>query len=369
MLIGYSVDDCNIDDVKNAIKSFGRLILWQKDGLLGKIIIKVRVTELSDVPHYVTLSEGDDFEGISRTVQCQIIQQNMLGGQLPDGDIPPGDFDDDEFIFPGFNQAPALNPAQHGGQLQDFQAQGNLLQQDGIHVQHGAPFIPYLNEPPFDEVPPEPEQHFVQEDAEMLGENLGNNEENEAAPHQVEMDLQLSSSAPIASSVESGSQDSVQGPTAIPQEEHLQGLDNLAQELPEDMVLDEQQFVENIPPGQAQMAQPIGVPPAAAQENIMAIDLQLPEYLPALGQQFNADHNFGPVNQQFNVNINMALTNVVFSGADPLAKTPQMFTGFGPSTSPRWAAHHMSSRSQKIGLPSSWSCCCPLHTLIGPRPS
>jgi hypothetical protein len=101
----------------------------------------------------------------------------------------------------------------------------------------------------------------------------------------------------------------------------------LAQELPEDqlieeMVLDEQQFVENIPLGQAQMAQPIGDPPAAAQENIMAIDFQLPEYLSALGQQINAEHNLGPVNQQFNVNINMALTNVVFSGADPLAKNP-----------------------------------------------
>jgi hypothetical protein len=33
MLIGYPVDDRNIDDVKNAIKSFGRPILWQKDGI------------------------------------------------------------------------------------------------------------------------------------------------------------------------------------------------------------------------------------------------------------------------------------------------------------------------------------------------
>jgi hypothetical protein len=90
MLIGYPVDDRNIDDVQNAVKSFGRLILWQKDGLLGRIIIKVRVAELSDVPHYLIISEGDDFEGISRIVQCEIIQQNMLGGQLPDEDIPLG---------------------------------------------------------------------------------------------------------------------------------------------------------------------------------------------------------------------------------------------------------------------------------------
>jgi hypothetical protein len=186
MLIGYPVDGRNLDYVKNAIKSFGRLILWQRDGILGRIIIKVRVTELSDVPHYLILSEGDDFEGISRTVQCEIIQQDMLGGQLPDEEIPPGGFDDDEFIFPEFNQAPVLNLAQHAGQLQDFQAQGNQLQQGGNHVQHGAPLIPDLNDPPLDDLPLEPEQHFVQEDAEMLGENLEFNEENGAAPLQVE---------------------------------------------------------------------------------------------------------------------------------------------------------------------------------------
>jgi hypothetical protein len=56
-------------------------------------------------------------------------------------------------------------------------------------VQHGAPLIPDLNDPPLDELPPEPEQHFVQEDVAMLGENLENNEENGAAPQQVELDL------------------------------------------------------------------------------------------------------------------------------------------------------------------------------------
>jgi hypothetical protein len=128
----------------------------------------------------------------------------------------------------------------------------------------------------------------------------------------------------------------------------------LAQELPEDqlieeMVLDEQQFVENIPLGQAQMAQPIGDPPAAAQENIMAIDFQLPEYLPALGQQINVEHNLGPVNQQFNVNINMALTNMVFSGADPLAKTP-------PDAYRLWAKHFspVGCPSYVILIPKDW---------------
>jgi hypothetical protein len=129
----------------------------------------------------------------------------------------------------------------------------------------------------------------------------------------------------------------------------------LEQELPEDqlneeMVLDEQLIVENIPLGQAQMAQPLGDPPAADQENIMAIDFQLPEYLPALGQQINAKHNFGPVNQQFNVNINMALTNVVFSGAEPVAKTP-------PDVYRLWAKHFspVGCPPHVIPIPKDWA--------------
>nr|TKW37264.1 hypothetical protein SEVIR_1G036261v2 [Setaria viridis] len=61
MLIGFPMDSRNVDDIRDAIKAFGR------------------VTELEDVPHYIILSEGDDFEGVSLTVQCEIIQQNPVG--------------------------------------------------------------------------------------------------------------------------------------------------------------------------------------------------------------------------------------------------------------------------------------------------
>lgn len=56
------------------------MILWQKDDVLARVILKARVTDLIDIPHYLLLSEGDDFEGVSFTVQCEILQQNMLGG-------------------------------------------------------------------------------------------------------------------------------------------------------------------------------------------------------------------------------------------------------------------------------------------------
>jgi hypothetical protein len=183
----------------------------------------------------------------------------------------------------------------------------------------------------------------VPDDADMLGENLENIEEDEAAPLQDELDLQLSLSAPLASPVVSGSQDSVQGPSAIPQSEHLQGSVTL-----QDLVMAEQQLGENIPPVQAQIAQPLGGIYAADQENPMAIDP--PEFLLAMGQQLIADHNIGPVNQQFNVNINMALTNVVFSGADPLVKTP-------PDVFRLWAKHFspVGCPSHVIQIPKDWA--------------
>ncbi|MBS2699835.1 hypothetical protein KFY34_28990, partial [Salmonella enterica subsp. enterica serovar 1,4,[5],12:i:-] len=67
---------------------------------MARVIVKARVTDLEDIPHYLILSEGDEFEGVSIIVQCEIIQQNILGGQLQDEDIPPPGFEDN-FIFPG----------------------------------------------------------------------------------------------------------------------------------------------------------------------------------------------------------------------------------------------------------------------------
>jgi hypothetical protein len=58
MLIGYPVDNRNMDDIRDIIKPFGRLICWQKDDVLARIYIKARVTDLTDVPHYLIFSEG-----------------------------------------------------------------------------------------------------------------------------------------------------------------------------------------------------------------------------------------------------------------------------------------------------------------------
>lgn len=92
--------------------SFGRLILWQRDNVLSRVIIKIRTTNLVDIPHNPIMSEGDDIEGVSLTVQCEIIQQTMMGDLLMDEDIPSGGFVDD-FIVPGFLSPNELLPPFH----------------------------------------------------------------------------------------------------------------------------------------------------------------------------------------------------------------------------------------------------------------
>nr|TKV99389.1 hypothetical protein SEVIR_8G040100v2 [Setaria viridis] len=84
VLIGYPIDTRNVEDIRDTIR----------------LIMKARVTDLEDVPHYIMLTKGDDFEGVSITVQCKIIQRNLLGGQLQDENIPPPSVEDN-FIFPG----------------------------------------------------------------------------------------------------------------------------------------------------------------------------------------------------------------------------------------------------------------------------
>ena len=83
LLIGYPIDSRNIEDIRDTIKSFGRLICWQKDNVMARVVVKARVTDLEDVTHYLVLSKGDDFEGVSTTVQVEIMQQTLLGGATP----------------------------------------------------------------------------------------------------------------------------------------------------------------------------------------------------------------------------------------------------------------------------------------------
>jgi hypothetical protein len=147
MLIGYPPDYRSNEEIGDTIKSFGRLLFWQRDNVLARVIIKARVTDLADIPHYIVISEGDFFEGVSLTVQCEILKQDLLGGMPQDEDIPPGGFDGD-FVFPGQinNNLQQLNwPLwpQHHPQAADA---GNVLENGDI-------LGPDVNFPPANQEP------------------------------------------------------------------------------------------------------------------------------------------------------------------------------------------------------------------------
>nr|TKW31368.1 hypothetical protein SEVIR_2G100900v2 [Setaria viridis] len=219
LLIGYPIDSREIEDIRDAIKSFGRLICWQKDNVMARVVVKFRVTELEDIPHYLIFSEGDDFEGVSTTVQVEIIHQNMLGGQLQDENIPPGY--DDDFVFPGLEPNNANN--NHQMPQQQIQGQQNPPFEAQMHNNQQHEALPDLNDDPA-------EDEHIQEQMQQLMEDLENQ-----APEQVElqqdqqqevMDLQLSLSLPppsiSTSSMEGerkGSEQSVEG--EVQQQEHL----------------------------------------------------------------------------------------------------------------------------------------------------
>jgi hypothetical protein len=90
MLLGFPLDYRSFEYLQAAIGSFGRLIVW-KEGMhnVNRTMLRVQVTSLEEVPQFIVFSEADGFLGDSWTVQCEIIQQNLLGGQPQDEDPVP----------------------------------------------------------------------------------------------------------------------------------------------------------------------------------------------------------------------------------------------------------------------------------------
>jgi hypothetical protein len=60
LMVGPSLANCSIEDVTAMIYKFGRLLLWENDANnLGRIIAKVRCTELQKIPKSIRLTEGE----------------------------------------------------------------------------------------------------------------------------------------------------------------------------------------------------------------------------------------------------------------------------------------------------------------------
>lgn len=92
ILIRFPLDFCSLAYIQDAIKSFGILLVWEKDLTnLSRIIIKARVIDLELIPNSIKITEGDDFLSESWTIPCLILAQNLLGAGPPDEDDPPED--------------------------------------------------------------------------------------------------------------------------------------------------------------------------------------------------------------------------------------------------------------------------------------
>lgn len=74
---------------------------------MARIIIRARVLNLESVPQWIVISDGDNFQGESWTVHCEVISQVMLGQIAQDEDPIPEQEDIGDhmpFDFFGFGQ-------------------------------------------------------------------------------------------------------------------------------------------------------------------------------------------------------------------------------------------------------------------------
>ena len=60
---------------------------------MARALVKVRVSDLEEIPWFFVFTEGTDFDSNGWTVQCEVLHTRMLGGAAQDEDIPPGDDD------------------------------------------------------------------------------------------------------------------------------------------------------------------------------------------------------------------------------------------------------------------------------------
>jgi hypothetical protein len=92
-LLGFPLDYWNHECIQNAIAPFGKVLLWENDKEhLARLMVKARVTNLQDVPHYIVFSDTQGFYGESWTRQCEIVEHEMLHLITTDEDmVPPPD--------------------------------------------------------------------------------------------------------------------------------------------------------------------------------------------------------------------------------------------------------------------------------------
>ncbi|RLN04023.1 hypothetical protein C2845_PM13G18110 [Panicum miliaceum] len=92
MLMGFPVDYWEREYIDNAICTLGKVLSWEQDMTkLSRLIVKARVLDLESMPQFIILSDAEGFHGESWTIQCEVLSDELLGGQPQDEDPLPLD--------------------------------------------------------------------------------------------------------------------------------------------------------------------------------------------------------------------------------------------------------------------------------------
>ncbi|KAG0512725.1 hypothetical protein BDA96_10G038600 [Sorghum bicolor] len=136
MMLGLPEDYWEDEFIESCLGPFARIIDWHKDKTeadttdLSKLLVKARVVDLENIPHFSVFSDGLGLNGQSWSVQCEILQHEFIGPMPPDEEQvppPPPDGGPPMFDFFGLGQ-PLLAPVPDNGQ--------NIEEQDNQNEQH-----------------------------------------------------------------------------------------------------------------------------------------------------------------------------------------------------------------------------------------
>lgn len=80
MLLGFPCDYVEEKYIDIALSPFGRMISWHSDpDYKASLLVRARVVDLESVLHFIVFSEIEGLEGDSWTIQCEVVQQELLG--------------------------------------------------------------------------------------------------------------------------------------------------------------------------------------------------------------------------------------------------------------------------------------------------
>jgi hypothetical protein len=74
LVLGFPLDFWTHEHIKNAVRSFGRVLMWDPDpSNVTRFLVRARVTSLQEVPQFIIFSVAEGFQGVSCIVQCDIV--------------------------------------------------------------------------------------------------------------------------------------------------------------------------------------------------------------------------------------------------------------------------------------------------------